>query len=916
MQFTDIDLEDFRCFDDTSVRFENGVVAVHGSNGAGKSSLLEGIFFTLYGSNALPSGVTLEDVLTTGEREASATLNFRHDGTRYKLTREIRRRSDRASNTKSVLRADGPIVADGARDVTSYVSDLLHMDADAFVNCAYIRQGGVTKLINASPSERQAMIDDLLQLGTLEDYRERASKARIGTGRVRDTQAGNVDELETQIEEKENQNLKQQQKNAAQELARINAAIDDIEERREEAVERRDDALKMLDAHEERIERIEDIDETVTNENNEIIEAINNRDELKLTLYKNGTGAATARSHIRTALTTDEKITPTDGIIALSETDIDTEDPTVTTGIAHDRSGLQARIEKTEKREDEATDASAEAKETQRRAGETATSYEGDAVNAAESAATKRERISDLNDKIQSDTKTIEKLEDEIEDEEEAVEGCKDNLDEFGYGPKDTEGTDKIHEEAADQTTRLNERIETVQTDIGAAQGHISRATNLRDEGRCPECGQSVDDSPHVTRLNDEQRAVEYLKEKNKRLRDERNEMERVAELADELATHRDFISDREDELSEIQNERNDKRERVSELKKEVDRLNEQSVKKYQKARSKRAEAAEAAETVEELESKRKLARERASRLRNLNTTLSNLTSAVSAVEDTIRERNDLMEETNERRGEIHKLARERVSLQSEVNTQTIEQVREAVEHEKGQIDCFDRWDDKLRGMRDGRQQTLGQIEGAISDLEQLRERRNEAAEREDRLEDFYEEMESLEAMYDDVRSDLRQRNIDHLQRIMNDIFNVLYRNDAYAGIELDDNYAFTVHEKGGNTLDPTQLSGGEQVLFNLSLRCAIYKLLAQGVRGSGSMPPLILDEPTAHLDTGHVNQLSNIVDIMRELGVSQTIIVSHDDEIVDSADGEVHLIQDSTTNRSTVAMPGVGGVPPVSPSS
>lgn len=913
MQFSEIDIENFRCFDDTSVRFENGVVAVHGINGAGKSSLLEAVFFSLYGSNALASGITLEDVLTTGEDEASVTLDFRHDGTRYKLTREIRRRSERASNTKSILRADGTVVADGARNVTSYVTDLLYMDADAFVNCAYIRQGGVTKLINASPSERQAMIDDLLQLGTLGDYRERASKARIGTGRVRDTQAGTVDELDDQIKEKEEQNLKQRQKRATGELERINAAIKNVSERRESAVERRDEAQETLDVHEERVERISEIDTEITDINEDIHNALSKYDELQLTLYENGTAAGSARSQVRTAIAAPEVRIPTNGIVEITADNSDSDNPTVTAGIAHDRDALQTRIKEAEQQETKAADASSEASETQRKAGEAAASCEGDAVNAAESAATKRERTAELKAEMRSDIDDIGTLEDEIEDKEATIAEFEEQLVECGY---DTDDAKAVNEKAVDQTLRLNERIETVQQDLGAAQGHINRVTELQEEDRCPECGQPVDESPHVTRLEDEKKSVKYLQAKNERLQNEREKAEKVAETADTLASHRDALGDLHEDLTETQDKHNERQERVEDLEAEIEQLNTQSVEKYRQACSKREEAAEAAEQAEEYEAKREQARERASKLRDLNTSLSNLTTAVSTVKDTLRRRDEIVDENKERRKEIHELALERMDLQADANEQPIEQVRETVRSEQERINQFDTWEGELEEKRDERQQNLGLIEGALSDLNQLRERRDKAAERADRLKDFYEEMESLEAMYESVKSDLRQRNIDHLQRILNDIFDALYRNDAYAGIELDENYAFTVHEKAGNTLDPTQLSGGEQVLFNLSLRCAIYKLLAQGVRGSGSMPPLILDEPTAHLDTGHVNQLSNIVDIMRELGVSQTIIVSHDDEIVDSADGEVHLVQDSTTNRSTVATPGVGDVPPISQSS
>jgi exonuclease SbcC len=136
---------------------------------------------------------------------------------------------------------------------------------------------------------------------------------------------------------------------------------------------------------------------------------------------------------------------------------------------------------------------------------------------------------------------------------------------------------------------------------------------------------------------------------------------------------------------------------------------------------------------------------------------------------------------------------------------------------------------------------------------------------------------------------------------MLNETFELVYENDTYSRIELDGEYRLTIYQKDGDALDPDQLSGGERALFNLSLRCAIYQLLAEGIDGAAPMPPLILDEPTVFLDSGHVTQLVELIDAMRDRGVEQILVVSHDDELVGAADDLVTVRKDSTTNRSTV---------------
>jgi len=66
-------------------------------------------------------------------------------------------------------------------------------------------------------------------------------------------------------------------------------------------------------------------------------------------------------------------------------------------------------------------------------------------------------------------------------------------------------------------------------------------------------------------------------------------------------------------------------------------------------------------------------------------------------------------------------------------------------------------------------------------------------------------------------------------------------------------------------------------------------------------MPPLILDEPTVFLDSGHVSRLVDLVEEMRAHGVEQIVVVSHDDALFGAADDVVHVEKDPTTNRSTV---------------
>ncbi|MCL2863093.1 MAG: hypothetical protein FWE54_03250 [Methanimicrococcus sp.] len=167
------------------------------------------------------------------------------------------------------------------------------------------------------------------------------------------------------------------------------------------------------------------------------------------------------------------------------------------------------------------------------------------------------------------------------------------------------------------------------------------------------------------------------------------------------------------------------------------------------------------------------------------------------------------------------------------------------------------------------------------------------------------DDVAALEDMYRRIRSEMRSKNIEALDRLINDMFDLIYSNNSYSHLELDTDYNLKVHEKDGSVLEPKQLSGGERAIFNLALRCAIYRLLSYGFgennSGTTSLPPLIFDEPTVFLDSGHIRQLIKLIEHMKEDGVGQIIVVSHDESLIDSADENFKVEKDPLTNASGI---------------
>ncbi|MCD4703988.1 MAG: AAA family ATPase [Methanosarcinaceae archaeon] len=246
MRIKRLRVKNIRSYDDLDISFDNGVTVVSGVNGSGKSSLLEACFIGLFGSRTISKNFVLSDMIRKGTTKASIQVEFDHNGREYSINQDFRNdpETGRANTSQSVFMVDGKIMEDQASKTYEAMKALLKMDEEAYTNCVYIRQGEVDVLINAKPKDRQRMIDDLLQIGKLEDYRERAKSAGIGVRRhqrqaevrIKDNQ----EEIEQLRDEKPIQiqdQLLTEAKEIEKDISRLNTDRDGVRSTLDEAAE-------------------------------------------------------------------------------------------------------------------------------------------------------------------------------------------------------------------------------------------------------------------------------------------------------------------------------------------------------------------------------------------------------------------------------------------------------------------------------------------------------------------------------------------------------------------------------------------------------------------------------------------------------------------------------------------------------
>jgi exonuclease SbcC len=889
VRFEYVRLSNFKCYEEAGLRLDEGVTVIHGPNGSGKSSLLGACFFALYGARALDT--TLDEVVTIGANDAEVELEFTHGGSSYHVERRVRATGERATTARCVLETpDGPI--EGARDVRAYVENLLRMDAEAFVNCAYVRQGEVNKLINASPAQRQDMLDSLLQLGKLEEYRERASDARVGVGRVRDDRQGRLGQLDDQIAEKEDKDLHDRLSGLRSDLAEVEGEIDNLEAQRETAVETRDRAIEVIEEYEERREELADLESDIDELREAISETERERDDLAEEIDDR-------REAREAAVETLADLLP--------ETALDTEDPD-----AVESEDVEGLIDDLEAEDEDHRDAVEEARLEATECGNEAESLRKRADELDAEAAEKRERAEKLGSEIEETRETLTERRENLADLDERVEELRA---EFADVAADLDAdvafgeAESARESLAAEHDAAVESVAGLKADVENQRETIEEAEELLEAGKCPECGQDVEGAPHVDSIEDDRERLAELESDLDDARERRDDLAARVERAERLVEIEDSVAEAEsnrENVAQLVEEResvlDEKTDQIEELREAAADLDAEAAEKRETAAERESEAEASRERVDEHNEARSDLSDRIDRLERVADLLETVGDADDAV-DRLRERREQLDERNdERRERLVDLRERRDSLREEFDESAVESAREERERAEEYIEQVDPRLAELRENRDELRAAIGGVETEIEELEALREQREELAERVAWLDSLYEEAEQLQRTYGDLRAELRRRNVESLEAMLNEVFDLVYRNDSYARIELSDEYELTVYQKDGEALEPEQLSGGERALFNLSLRCAIYRLLAEGIEGAAPMPPLILDEPTVFLDSGHVSQLVELVRAMRDYGVEQILVVSHDDELVGAAEDLVRVNKDPRTNRSTVA--------------
>jgi exonuclease SbcC len=169
VRITRLYLRNFRVYEDElDLELPPGLVGIYGANGAGKSALIESIRWTLYGQ----ARTAKDEIRTAGVNADCVTeVEFEHEGHLYLVRRTI---TGANHTVKAEAHWNHQQVAEGVRDVATYVHSVLGMDDTSFRASVFAEQKQIAAFSAHGPQKRRDLVLRLLGITPLDKARDSA----------------------------------------------------------------------------------------------------------------------------------------------------------------------------------------------------------------------------------------------------------------------------------------------------------------------------------------------------------------------------------------------------------------------------------------------------------------------------------------------------------------------------------------------------------------------------------------------------------------------------------------------------------------------------------------------------------------------------------------------------------------------
>lgn len=219
-------LENWKTHRKSNFEFGKGTNVLVGLIGSGKSSVMDGICFALYGTFPALNArrINLSEVIMAKPTEmdnALVKVDFDYNGKDYSVERIVRRKG---TNEAKLYCNNRFIAGPKATDVTKRVEGITEVNYDLFARAVYSEQNQIDYFLRLNPSQRKEQFDDLLQINRYE-------KARSSAVALANRIKKNVEDRKKILEEQKAAISGREMKEQKERLAKKKKEIKEIEDR-------------------------------------------------------------------------------------------------------------------------------------------------------------------------------------------------------------------------------------------------------------------------------------------------------------------------------------------------------------------------------------------------------------------------------------------------------------------------------------------------------------------------------------------------------------------------------------------------------------------------------------------------------------------------------------------------------------
>ena len=153
------------------------MASITGLNGAGKSSILDAITWSLFGYARAKN----DQVINQQSDTALVVLDFEYEQQLFRVCRT--KQMDKTQILEFYFRDQGPqqwraLTEHSVSDTQKRIQSTLRMDYDTFINASFFLQGKADQFTQLTPGDRKAILSNILGLEIWEDYQKRTREIR------------------------------------------------------------------------------------------------------------------------------------------------------------------------------------------------------------------------------------------------------------------------------------------------------------------------------------------------------------------------------------------------------------------------------------------------------------------------------------------------------------------------------------------------------------------------------------------------------------------------------------------------------------------------------------------------------------------------------------------------------------------